>query len=200
MYRADSRNVKVARLSNLLSIDPSAYDPATSEPSREEEYIDEEGKRRVRIRNQNPIRWRARALPDGSTVRESNARCGAACVREIIQRNAAWRRAYLHQVCCKQGLSVAFVCAAGSWLRLVEHEGYCRARRLFLTATCAAGGCRFIRWSDGSLQLHIGDEVLDVAEHDVRNDHSFLFIRHSQIIQARWLCKVQGMRHALERG
>lgn len=49
-----------------------------------------------------------------------------------------------------------------------------------------ANGCRFIRWSDGSLQLQIGDEVLDVAEHDVRNDHSFLFIRHSQIIQARW--------------
>ena len=75
--------MKVARLSNLLSIDPSAYDAATSEPPREEEYVDEEGKRRVRIRNQNPIRWRARALPDGGTVRESNARCGAACISEF---------------------------------------------------------------------------------------------------------------------
>ena len=109
---ADSRHVKVARLSNLLSIDPSAYDPATSEPPREEEYVDEEGKRRVRIRNQNSIRWRARALPDGSTVRESNARCGAACVSKVIQTNAAWRRAYLHQACCKQGLYGAFVRAA----------------------------------------------------------------------------------------
>lgn len=81
--RADSRSVKVARLSNLLSIDPSVYDPATSEPPKEEEYVDEEGKRRVRIRNQNPIRWRARALPDGSTVRESNARCAALFVSQL---------------------------------------------------------------------------------------------------------------------
>ncbi|KAK9828079.1 hypothetical protein WJX81_001164 [Elliptochloris bilobata] len=117
MEPLDSRNVKVAKLSNLLCIDSAPYDPATSEPSKEEEYVDEEGKQRVRIRNQNPIRWRLRALPDGSTVRESNA--------------------------------------------------------------------RFIRWSDGSLQLQIGDEVLDVAEHSVQNDHSFLFIRHSQIIQGQ---------------
>ena len=188
--------MKVARLSNLLSIAPSAYDPATSEPPREEEYVDEEGKRRVRIRNQNPIRWRARALPDGSTVRESNARCGAESISEIIQCNAAWRRAYLHQVCCKHGLYMAYVRAALRLLCLVEHERYCRAWHLVHTATCAAGGCRFIRWSDGSLQLQIGDEVLDVAEHDVRNDHSFLFIRHSQIIQARWPCKAQGPRVA----
>ena len=63
-----------------------------------------------------------------------------------------------------------------------------------------AAGCRFIRWSDGSLQLQIGDEVLDVAEHDVKNDHSFLFIRHSQIIQARWPCKARGMRRSPQCG
>ena len=73
----------MARLSNLLSIDPSAYDAATSEPPREEEYVDEEGKRRVRIRNQNPIRWRKRAAPDGSTVHESNARCGASRISKL---------------------------------------------------------------------------------------------------------------------
>lgn len=78
----ESRNVKVAKLSNLLSIEASAYDPSKSEPPKEDQYIDEDGIKRVRLRNQNTIRWRLRTLPDGSTVRESNARCALlpACV------------------------------------------------------------------------------------------------------------------------
>ncbi len=40
--------------------------------------------------------------------------------------------------------------------------------------------CRFVRWSDGSLQLMIGDEVLDVAELDIEKDNNFLFLRHMQ--------------------
>eukprot|EP00899_Mesostigma_viride_P023222 jgi/Mesvir1/4084/Mv08617-RA.1 len=37
---------------------------------------------------------------------------------------------------------------------------------------------RFVRWSDGSLQLLLGDEVFDVLQQDVRLDNSFLFVRH----------------------
>ncbi len=60
------------------------------------------------------------------------------------------------------------------------------------------GGGRFIRWSDGSLQLQVGEEVLDAAEHKVVNDHSFLFIRHNQVIQARtlpWTRQAVGSKH-----
>ena len=39
---------------------------------------------------------------------------------------------------------------------------------------------RFVRWSDGSLQLLIGNEVLDVAEVDTNSDHSFLYSRPKQ--------------------
>ena len=47
-----------------------------------------------------------------------------------------------------------------------------------------------MRWSDGSLQLMIGDEVLDVAELDIDKDNNYLFLRH---VQAQFLevCSMQ---------
>jgi RNA polymerase-associated protein LEO1 len=42
-----------------------------------------------------------------------------------------------------------------------------------------------VRWSDGSRQLLLGDEVLDVAEQDVAGDQHYLFVRHQGLIQVR---------------
>lgn len=42
---------------------------------------------------------------------------------------------------------------------------------------------RFVRWSDGSLQLLLGDEVLDTTEQDMAMDHHYLFVRHQGLIQ-----------------
>lgn len=42
---------------------------------------------------------------------------------------------------------------------------------------------RFVRWSDGSLQLLLGDEVLDTAEQAVAGDNHYLFVRHQGLIQ-----------------
>ncbi len=42
-----------------------------------------------------------------------------------------------------------------------------------------------MRWSDGSRQLLLGDEVLDVAEQDVAGDQHYLFVRHQGLIQVR---------------
>ncbi|XP_044470372.1 protein LEO1 homolog [Mangifera indica] len=39
---------------------------------------------------------------------------------------------------------------------------------------------RFIRWSDGSLQLQIGDEYFDVTEQDIQNENNHLFLRHDE--------------------
>ena len=47
-----------------------------------------------------------------------------------------------------------------------------------------------MRWSDGSLQLLVGDEVLDCAELGMAGDHHFLFLRH---VQAQ-LLEVRGRR------
>ncbi|KAM7268857.1 hypothetical protein ACFE04_011023 [Oxalis oulophora] len=45
---------------------------------------------------------------------------------------------------------------------------------------------RFVRWSDGSLQLLIGNEVLDISVQDARHDHSHLFLRHDKgILQSQ---------------
>ncbi|KAJ0013733.1 hypothetical protein Pint_21732 [Pistacia integerrima] len=39
---------------------------------------------------------------------------------------------------------------------------------------------RFIRWSDGSFQLQIGDEAFDVTKQDIQNEESPLFVRHDE--------------------
>ncbi|KAL4426799.1 hypothetical protein ABPG77_006585 [Micractinium sp. CCAP 211/92] len=44
---------------------------------------------------------------------------------------------------------------------------------------------RFVRWSDGSLQLLVGDEVLDVKEIDTTNEHTFMYVRLPNLIQGQ---------------
>ena len=66
------------KLSNILNVETRPFDAATYEPAEEETVIDESGKRRVRLRDQNVIRWRVRpGGPDGGVppAIESNARC-----------------------------------------------------------------------------------------------------------------------------
>lgn len=108
------------RSTNIIGIQPRAFDPETYEVE-EETYIDESGRERVRLANNAVIRWRMRRLPDGREVRESNA--------------------------------------------------------------------RFVRWEDGSMQLLLGDEVLDVAEQDISHNNQYLFALRS-VIQVR--CAVLG--------
>ncbi|KAG6753956.1 hypothetical protein POTOM_041964 [Populus tomentosa] len=40
---------------------------------------------------------------------------------------------------------------------------------------------RFVRWSDGSLQLLIGNEVLDISVQDAQQDQTHLFLRHNKV-------------------
>ena len=42
-----------------------------------------------------------------------------------------------------------------------------------------SGICRFVTWSDGSKQLLLGDEVLDIGELDNISANQFLFVRHT---------------------
>lgn len=43
---------------------------------------------------------------------------------------------------------------------------------------------RFVRWSDGSLQLMVGNEVYDVVQQEISQDHpNFLFVRQHQFIK-----------------
>ena len=42
---------------------------------------------------------------------------------------------------------------------------------------------RFVRWSDGSLQLLVGDEAWDVTELDMAQDNNYLFIKHQSVLQ-----------------
>nr|XP_023928115.1 protein LEO1 homolog [Quercus suber] len=59
---------------------------------------------------------------------------------------------------------------------------------------------RFVRWSDGSLQLLIGNEVLDISVQDGQHDQSHLFLRHGKGIlqsQGRILKKMRFMPSSL---
>lgn len=38
-----------------------------------------------------------------------------------------------------------------------------------------------MEWSDGSVQLMIGNEVLDISTQDAQQDHSHLFLRHGKV-------------------
>lgn len=59
---------------------------------------------------------------------------------------------------------------------------------------------RFVRWSDGSLQLLIGNEVLDISVQDAQHDQAHLFLRHGKGIlqsQGRLLKKMRFMPSSL---
>ncbi|TKY73322.1 LEO1-like protein [Spatholobus suberectus] len=59
---------------------------------------------------------------------------------------------------------------------------------------------RFVRWSDGSLQLLLGNEVLDISVQDAQHDQAHLFLRHGKGIlqsQGRLLRKMRFMPSSL---
>ncbi|XP_059303695.1 protein LEO1 homolog [Lycium ferocissimum] len=59
---------------------------------------------------------------------------------------------------------------------------------------------RFVTWSDGSVQLMIGNEVLDISTQDAQHDQAHLFLRHGKGIlqsQGRILNKMRFMPSSL---
>uniref|UniRef100_A0A5K3FMT2 RNA polymerase-associated protein LEO1 n=1 Tax=Mesocestoides corti TaxID=53468 RepID=A0A5K3FMT2_MESCO len=44
---------------------------------------------------------------------------------------------------------------------------------------------RVVRWSDGSLSLHLGDEIFDVHKMDIQSDFNHLFIREDRGLQGQ---------------
>ncbi|XP_057443078.1 protein LEO1 homolog isoform X2 [Lotus japonicus] len=59
---------------------------------------------------------------------------------------------------------------------------------------------RFVRWSDGSVQLLIGNEVLDISVQDAQHDQAHLFLRHGKGVlqsQGRLLRKMRFMPSSL---
>ena len=51
---------------------------------------------------------------------------------------------------------------------------------LFLFYQCESNA-RFVKWSDGSLQLLIGNEVLDISVQNAHHDQSQLFINSGKV-------------------
>lgn len=66
--------------------------------------------------------------------------------------------------------------------------------------TSYESNARFVRWEDGSLQLLIGNEVLDISVHEADHDQTHLFLRHGKGIlqsQGRLLRKMRFMPSSL---
>ncbi|KAG2631236.1 hypothetical protein PVAP13_2NG007791 [Panicum virgatum] len=67
------------------------------------------------------------------------------------------------------------------------------------TTSCESNA-RFVKWKDGSMQLLIGNEVLDISVHDAHHDQSHLFLRNGKGIlqsQGRLLHKMRFMPSSL---
>ncbi|MCD7449031.1 hypothetical protein HAX54_048468, partial [Datura stramonium] len=66
--------------------------------------------------------------------------------------------------------------------------------------TTVESNARFVEWSDGSVQLMIGNEVLDISVQDAQHDQAHLFLRHPKGIlqsQGRILNKMRFMPSSL---
>lgn len=44
---------------------------------------------------------------------------------------------------------------------------------------------RFVRWSDGSMSLHLGSEIFDVYKQPLQGDHNHLYIRQGTGLQGQ---------------
>lgn len=44
---------------------------------------------------------------------------------------------------------------------------------------------RMVRWSDGSMSLHLGNEIFDVYKQPLQGDHNHLFIRQGTGLQGQ---------------
>ncbi|XP_068308026.1 protein LEO1 homolog isoform X3 [Pyrus communis] len=67
-------------------------------------------------------------------------------------------------------------------------------------STTSESNTRFVRWSDGSLQLLIGNEVLDISVQEAQHDQAHLFLRHEKGIlqsQGKVLKKMRFMPSSL---
>ncbi|KAL6647658.1 hypothetical protein ACP70R_015095 [Stipagrostis hirtigluma subsp. patula] len=66
--------------------------------------------------------------------------------------------------------------------------------------TSVESNARIVKWKDGSMQLLIGNEVLDISVHDAHHDQSHLFLRNGKGIlqsQGRLLHKMRFMPSSL---
>lgn len=61
------------------------------------------------------------------------------------------------------------------WRRLINDKG----------ETVQESNARFVRWSDGSLSLHLGSEIFDVYKQPLQNDHNHLFVRQGTGLQGQ---------------
>lgn len=61
------------------------------------------------------------------------------------------------------------------WRRTINEKG----------ETIQESNARFVRWSDGSLSLHLGSEIFDVYKQPLQNDHNHLFVRQGTGLQGQ---------------
>lgn len=191
------------------------FDPATFEREGES-YIDEaSGEVKVRLKDANTIRWRAKDNPDGGKLHSPTFHAFQSLLKVL--------KFGVHQASTRfphQKSLMSFPSNGSKFLCNFKYSGVCSSTSLYLfldvkgssifcvyaqcmqsySASCTnvppsfclpsgepqyESNARFVRWSDGSLQLLLGDEVLDTTEQDMSMDHHYLFVRHQGLIQVR---------------
>ena len=167
--------VRYVKLSNILAIETRPFTAENFDREEEEAYIDDTGIRRVKLKDQNTLRWRYAPGPDGE-VGQLCTSCPAVTAHDLTPQ---WCR---HK-CIWHGVGNTLLAARPRGVKRVHcGQGPCVTSHVPVQVV-KQSNARFVRWSDGSLQLFLGEHVLDVTELDIANDHHYLFVRHQGLIQ-----------------
>ncbi|MGH0119020.1 UNVERIFIED_CONTAM: hypothetical protein FKN15_003569 [Acipenser sinensis] len=172
------------KLPNFLSVEPRPFDPQYYEDEFEdEEMLDEEGRTRLKLKVENTIRWKTRRDEDGTEIRESNAR--------IVKWSDG--RPFDPQYYEDEFEDEEMLDEEGrTRLKLkVENTIRWKTRRDEDGTEIRESNARIVKWSDGSMSLHLGNEVFDVYKAPLQGDHNHLFIRQGTGLQGQAVFKTK---------
>lgn len=196
----------VVRSSNILTIEPKPFDPDSFD--EDDSYLDEKGTKRVRL-DDNIARWREVVDADGNVkVRlgpKATADAGEICISILLHRSSSGvfeprcslQSGQLLKVWLVQKVLLMPTLGDALFIGSCGSSVPAYVRCFWLQRESNA---RFVKWSDGTWQLMIGTEVLNVQRQSMAGDQTQLFVRHPRV----WPCRcfftrcLHGCRSRLE--
>uniref|UniRef100_A0A0E0C2L1 Leo1-like protein n=1 Tax=Oryza meridionalis TaxID=40149 RepID=A0A0E0C2L1_9ORYZ len=187
---AQPERMNVIKVSNIMGIDPKPFDPKTY--VEEDVFVtDESGtKKRIRLED-NIVRWR--------TVKNAN---GTTSMNVIKVSNIMGidPKPFDPKTYVEEDVFVTDESGTKKRIRLEDNIVRWRTVKNANGTTSCESNARIVKWKDGTMQLLIGNEVLDISVHEAHHDQSHLFLRNGKGVlqsQGRLLRKMRFMPSSL---